>query len=357
MDKLLTMSSKELSRLEVMQRLVDKRMSQAEAAEVLDLSIRQLKRLLKAYRREGAKGLVSKRRGRSSNNRLAEETKQNVLDLLKSKYTGFGPTLAQEKLVELDGLRISDECVRQLMIAEGLWKAKKARKVAVHQMRERRAFFGELVQMDGSPHDWFKGRAPACDLLVFMVALSATIIDDATSRLGQLLFVESESFFSYCQAAESYFTRYGKPGAFYRVGLRQRQTQHLPGQSAQRRDWRRPDAVRTGDAGTGYPDHLCQHASSQRPRRAECLPKLPGATCAQRTPSRYATNAPPDLAGTKARRCAWMPPWDCGGSVTRRSGNGIGHGWKINCRHGIAANIHSGRKNTAAAPGLTAVGQ
>ncbi len=128
-----------------MQRLVDKRMSQAEAAEVLDLSIRQLKRLLKAYRWEGAKGLVSKRRGRSSNNRLAEETKQNVLDLLKSKYTGFGPTLAHEKLVELDGLRISDESVRQLMMAEGLWKAKKARKVAVHQMRERRAFFGELL--------------------------------------------------------------------------------------------------------------------------------------------------------------------------------------------------------------------
>jgi len=181
--------------------------SEAEAAEVLDLSIRQVKRLLKAYRRDEAKGLVSKRRGRPSNNRLAEETRQKVLDLLKSKYDGFRPTLAYEKLVELDGLKISDESVRQLMMAERFWKAKKARKVAVHQMRERRACFGELVQIDGSPHDWFEGRAPACDLLVF--------IDDATGQLVQLLFVESESFFSYCRAADGYFTRYGKPGAFY----------------------------------------------------------------------------------------------------------------------------------------------
>jgi transposase len=171
------------------------------------LSIRQVKRLLKAYRRGGAKGLVSKRRGRPSNNRLAEETKRKVLDLLTSKYKGFRPTLAHEKMVDLEGLKISDESVRRLMIAEGLWKAKKARKVAVHQMQERRACFGELIQIDGSPHDWFEGRAPACDLLVF--------IDDATGQLVQLLFVESESFFGYCRAAEGYFTRYGKPGAFY----------------------------------------------------------------------------------------------------------------------------------------------
>jgi transposase len=201
------MSTKELSRLEVIQRLEDKRMSQKEAGDILGLSVRHVKRLLKAYRRDGVKGLVSKRRGRPSNNRLAEETKQKVLDLLKSKYSGFRPTLAHEKLVELEGLKISDESVRQLMMAEGLWKAKKARKVAVHQMRERRACFGELVQIDGSEHDWFEGRTPACALLVF--------IDDASGRLVQLLFVEHESFFSYCQAAEGYFTRYGKPDAFY----------------------------------------------------------------------------------------------------------------------------------------------
>jgi hypothetical protein len=115
--------------------------------------------------------------------------------------------LAHEKLVEKDKLQLSDESVRKLMIAEGLWKARKAKKVGVHQLRERRACFGELVQIDGSPHDWFEGRADPCGLLVF--------IDDATGKLVHLLFVESESFFSYCQAAEGYFRQYGKPIAFY----------------------------------------------------------------------------------------------------------------------------------------------
>lgn len=207
MDQILHMSSKELSRLEKMQKLAEKRMRQKEAARILGLSVRQVKRLLRAYRDHGAQGLVSKRRGRPSNHRLSEETYRKVLGLLKGKYKGFGPTLACEKLVEVEGLKISDESVRQLMIAEGLWKARKARKVAVHQMRSRRACLGELVQIDGSPHDWFEGRAPACSLLVF--------IDDATGRLGQLSFVKSESFFSYAQAARAYFERHGKPVAFY----------------------------------------------------------------------------------------------------------------------------------------------
>lgn len=207
MDKLLEMSAKELSRLEVLQRVSRKQMSQKEAGRILDLSTRQVKRLLKAYREKGAAGLVSKQRGRKANNRIAEEVKRKALNLLKTKYQGFGPTLAHEKLVEKDKLQLSDESVRKLMIAEGLWKVRKAKKVVIHQLRERRACFGELVQIDGSPHDWFEGRAEPCVLLVF--------IDDATGKLVQLLFVESESFFSYAQAAEAYFQRSGKPVAFY----------------------------------------------------------------------------------------------------------------------------------------------
>ena len=207
MDKILQMSIKELDRLEVMQKLEEKRMRQKEAARILGLSIRQVKRLLKSYRCDGAQGLVSKRRGCKSNNHLSEGTRKKALGLLQRKYKGFGPTLACEKLVELDGLQISDESVRQLMIVEGLWQPRKARKAVVHQMRERRACFGELVQIDGSPHDWFEGRAHACSLLVF--------IDDATGKLGQLAFVKSESFFSYSLAARAYFERQGKPVAFY----------------------------------------------------------------------------------------------------------------------------------------------
>lgn len=191
----------------MMQRLAEKRMSQKEAGEILHLGTRQIKRLYKAYRKHGAAGLVSKRRGRVSNNQLSEGTRKQALDLLKTKYQGFGPTLAHEKLVEKDKLKLSDESVRKLMIEEGLWKVRQAKKIVTHQLRERRACFGELVQIDGSPHDWFERRTDACVLLVF--------IDDATGNLVQLRFVESENFFSYCQAAEGYFKRCGKPVAFY----------------------------------------------------------------------------------------------------------------------------------------------
>ena len=197
MDKLLEMSTKEISRLEVMQRLSRKQMSQKEAGTILVLSVRQIKRLLRTYREQGAVGLVSKHRGRKGNNRLPEEVKKRALNLLKTKYRGFGPTLAHEKLVEKEKLKLSDESVRQLMIAEDLWKPRKVKKMVTHQLRERRACFGELIQIDGSPHDWFEGRAEACVLLVF--------IDDATGKLVQLLFVDSESFFSYGAVAEGYF--------------------------------------------------------------------------------------------------------------------------------------------------------
>jgi len=206
-EKYLTMSAKELNRLEVMQRLEEKRLKQKEAAEMLGVTVRQIKRLLSKYRKDGGSGLVSQRRGKPSNNQLRAEDKQKGLDLLKGKYKGFGPTLAHEKLVEVEGLKIGKESIRQMMIAEGLWKARRERKVTVHQMRERRACFGELVQIDGSPHAWFEERGPACTLLV--------TIDDATGKLGELLFAEQESFHSYGALAKTYFERYGKPVAFY----------------------------------------------------------------------------------------------------------------------------------------------
>jgi transposase len=204
---ILTMSNKELNRLEVMQRLDKKQMSQKEASEILEVCRRQVKRLLKAYRTYGAAGLISKHRGRASNNHLSADTQKKVLNLLKTKYQGFGPTLAHEKLIEKDKLQLSVESVRKLMIEETLWKPRKAKRVVTHQLRVRRACFGELVQIDGSPHAWFEDRAAPCVLLVF--------IDDATGKVVELRFVESESFFSYAQAAEAYFKRCGKPVAFY----------------------------------------------------------------------------------------------------------------------------------------------
>jgi transposase len=201
------MSKKELTRIEVMQRLEKKILKQGEAAKILGISIRQVKRLLRAYRQAGAAGLISKRRGKPSNNQLKGDVKQAAKDLINSKYPDFGPTLAHEKLTEQHGLKLSRETVRQLMIREGLWKPKKAKKLVVHQMRERRASFGELVQVDGSPHAWFEERGERCNLLVF--------IDDATGRLMELYFTPGETTFGYFAATERYLANYGKPVALY----------------------------------------------------------------------------------------------------------------------------------------------
>jgi transposase len=204
---LLTMSTEELGRLEVMERLQEKRMKQQTAAEILGVSIRQVKRLLRAYRREGAAGLVSKQRGKPSHHQLERETERAAIDLLKGRYADFGPTLAHEKLVEKHGMKLCLGSVRRIMIEEGLWKAKRARKLEVHAMRERRACFGELEQMDGTDHDWFEGRSERCTLLV--------MIDDATGQLGALLFVPEESFFGYCALLRQYLAAHGRPAGLY----------------------------------------------------------------------------------------------------------------------------------------------
>ena len=193
--------------MEVMQRIEAKRLKQKKAAEMLRVSERHIRRLLRAYRQLGTEGLVSKRRGKPSNNQLKRALKQQTIDLIYSQYPDFGPTLAYEKLTEKHGLELSRETVRKLMIKEGIWKPKKVKKLVVHQMRERRACLGELVQIDGSPHAWFEERGEKCNLLVF--------IDDATGRLMELYFTPGETTFSYFAATEQYITRYGKPVAFY----------------------------------------------------------------------------------------------------------------------------------------------
>ena len=207
MDELLTMSNKEITRLEAMQRIKGKRLTQEEAASMLGICTRQVKRLYQAYREKGAKGLVSQRRGKPSHNRLEADILQQALDLIKEKYADFGPTLAHEKLTEVHQIKMSRESVRKLMIEEGIWKPKRAKQAALHQMRERRACFGELVQIDGSDHAWFEDRGPKCTLIVY--------IDDATGKLLELWFVPDETFFAYCEASRHYLERYGKPVAFY----------------------------------------------------------------------------------------------------------------------------------------------
>jgi transposase len=161
------MSQRELTRLEVIQRVKRKTLKQRQAAEQLSISVRQVKRLCKTYQATGAAGLISKRRGQPSNNRLPEKTINKAQHLLRSRYADFGPTLATEKLA-IEGVSLSIETVRQLLIGEGLWKAKSVRRPVIHQLRERRARVGELVQIDGSPHDWYPSVRCWCSSMMLL---------------------------------------------------------------------------------------------------------------------------------------------------------------------------------------------
>ena len=160
-----------------------------------------------AYRAEGAAGLISKRRGRASNRAKPEDVRTKALAIIRERYWDFGPTLAAEKLGELHGIALGRETLRQWMIEDGLWLDRKQRLKRVHQPRPRRECVGELVQIDGCEHWWFEDRGPQCTLLVF--------VDDATSRLMHLQFVESELTFSYFHATRAYLEAWGKPVAFY----------------------------------------------------------------------------------------------------------------------------------------------
>jgi hypothetical protein len=203
----ITMSMREVDRLKTVQAVADRMLRIGQAAQRLGLSLRQMERLMARYAAEGPCGLVSRKRGRPSNHRLAPEVAERATTLIRDRYADFGPTLACEKLRECHGLALAKETVRVLMVAAGLWTPRKQRAARIHQPRNRRACLGELIQIDGSDHAWFEDRAPACTLLVF--------IDDATSRLMQLHFVPTESAFAYFEATRAYLEQHGKPVAFY----------------------------------------------------------------------------------------------------------------------------------------------
>jgi hypothetical protein len=203
----LTLSMKELDRLQLMTRIADRRLTRRHAATLLTLSERQVRRLYRAFVRDGADGLVSRQRGRPSARRLSAATQVWALELIRARYPDFGPTFAHQKLTEEHGLTLSVETLRGWMIAAGLWVPRAQRARRSYPPRERRACLGELVQIDGSDHAWFEERGPRCTLLVY--------VDDATSRVMELCFAESESTFDYFRATRRYLERHGKPMAFY----------------------------------------------------------------------------------------------------------------------------------------------
>lgn len=203
----LLMSADERNRSHLIRETVEKKLRQREAAERLGVSTRQFKRLVRAWKQDGDAGLVSRQRGQPSNRRLAAETVRQIEQQLRETYPDFGPTLAAEKLAERDAIAVSRETVRHIQIRLGLHQPKRRRQKRIFQSRTRRSRFGELVQIDGSPHEWLEGRGPRCTLIVF--------IDDATSRLLGLRFVPAESTAAYNATLRACVLEHGVPLAFY----------------------------------------------------------------------------------------------------------------------------------------------
>ena len=180
---------------------------QREAAEELDLSLRQVQRLLYGLKERGDKAVVHGLRGRPSNRRIEESIEREAVRILSAPvYEGFGPTLAAEYLGKKHGIEASKETVRQWMMRAKLWRGRKEKVKQVHTWRPRRSRFGELVQWDTSEHDWLEGRGEK----LYLIAM----IDDATSRLFAR-FVRHDSTEENMKLLWSYLEKFGRPLAFY----------------------------------------------------------------------------------------------------------------------------------------------
>lgn len=201
------MTEKDIRRLEVFSKVKSKQLTQTLAAKMLNISVRQVQRLYRGFKNDGAKALVSKKRGMVGNRQLKASDKKQVIEIFsKEIYAGFGPTFMCEILAKHHKIKVSKETVRQLMISAGIWKSKFKKGPVIHQQRQRRARAGELVQIDGSPHAWFENRGDRCNLTVF--------IDDATGQI-YCKFAEVESTKAYMETAIEYINKYGKPLSFY----------------------------------------------------------------------------------------------------------------------------------------------
>jgi transposase len=198
------MSCKERRRLELLARVRDKMLKLVKAAELMPLSYRQAKRMWQRFKQEGAAGLVHRLRGRRSVRAKPLAKRKAMLERYRERYGDFGPTLAAEYLVQ-EGYSIDHETLRRWLIQEGLWQSRRKRQKH-RQWRERKAHLGELVQMDGSHHDWFEGRRDPAVLMV--------MIDDATSRTYARFF-EQETTFGAMETFARYSRRYGLPQALY----------------------------------------------------------------------------------------------------------------------------------------------
>ena len=200
----LSMSQKERKRLVVMQQVEQGKLKLVQGAQALGMSYRQAKRVWQRYGEEGDAGLVHRSRGRPSGRSKGEQLREKVLVRYGERYPDFGPTLAAEKLAE-EGLVVDHETLRRWLLQQGVWKVGR-RRPKHRQWRERKAAFGQMVQLDGSHHDWFEGRRAPCVLMV--------MVDDATNRTGAQFF-EAETTHASYDVFESWVRRQGLPQSLY----------------------------------------------------------------------------------------------------------------------------------------------
>ena len=204
--EIIAMSKKEIDRLRILHRVTDRQLTQVYGAKLLGITDRQVRNLLYKIREEGDKGIVHGNRGRRAANKMPREVEERIGRIIERKYPDFGPTLASEKLFELDGITVSKEKARRIMIAKGLWKVRKKKKRGGHPWRERKHYFGEMIQFDGSHHMWLEERGPE---MVFM-----GYIDDATNHIfGR--FYEYEGTYPAMDSLSRYIKRYGLPRSIY----------------------------------------------------------------------------------------------------------------------------------------------
>jgi transposase len=201
----LNMSRKERNRLTVMGQVKHRKLSLREAAEVMALSYRQAKRVWRRYRNKGDAGLVHGLRGRPSARRKAPRLRAKILARYRSRYADFGPTLAAEYLRREDGLEVDHDTLRRWLVAEGLWQARRRRQQH-RQWRERKACLGQMVQLDGSHHDWFEGRRAKAVLMV--------MVDDATNKTGARFFEEETTRASF-ETFDGWVEEHGVPCSVY----------------------------------------------------------------------------------------------------------------------------------------------
>jgi regulator of replication initiation timing len=201
------MSQKEINRYAIIKRLINQEINGTEATHLLKLSVRQIKRLKAKVKKQGPPGLIHGNRGRQSHNQIPPKEKAKIISLLHNRYSDFKPTLASEKLEENHHLNRDPKTIRQIMIEQKLWQPKKKKQPEHRQWRQRKTFFGEMQQFDGSYEYWLEERGPYCCLQL--------AVDDAKGEITHGRFDSDEGVFPTFAFWQEYLRKNGKPVSIY----------------------------------------------------------------------------------------------------------------------------------------------